>query len=211
VKVSGNYDSPDDKYVSERLPRVNGDGDSKRAFTYFMLGSAKFVYASAARLAVIKAIASLSASADVLAMASVEVDLSSINAGDCITIKWRGKPVFVKHRTEAQIADVADTPADLRDVQADADRVQNPKWYARRPRVSSRGAARRRMSCPRSFVPHPYMPTCVRASATVQLTAVRCARVQADCVGCVHTPRLRAHRERGRLQRLVLPVPRLAL
>ncbi len=75
-----------------------------------------------------RAVASLSASADVLALASLEVDLASINPGDCVTVKWRGKPVFVKHRTESQIADVADKPADLRDPQTDAERTQNPKW-----------------------------------------------------------------------------------
>ena len=121
-----NFDSPDNNIVDHRYGP--GDGDGKRAFTYFMLGSAKFVYASAARLAVVKAIASLSASADVLAMANLEVDLSSIEEGQCVTVKWRGKPVFIKHRTDEQIAEVARPVSDLKDPQADADRVQVPKW-----------------------------------------------------------------------------------
>lgn len=41
----------------------------------------------------------MSASADVLALASLEVELDKIPEGTCTTVKWRGKPVFVRHRT----------------------------------------------------------------------------------------------------------------
>lgn len=47
----------------------------------------------------------MSASADVLAMAKVEVDLSAIPEGRNVIIKWRGKPVFIRHRTESEIKD----------------------------------------------------------------------------------------------------------
>ena len=92
------------------------------------------MYASAARLAVINAVASLSASADVLAMSTVEVDLGSIQPGQTITVKWRGKPVFIKHRTDEQIKLEADTnTAELRHKQTDAERVKDPKWCVNRP------------------------------------------------------------------------------
>jgi len=45
----------------------------------------------------------MSASADVLAMAKVEVDLANIPEGKNVIIKWRGKPVFIRHRTESEI------------------------------------------------------------------------------------------------------------
>ena len=45
----------------------------------------------------------MSASADVLAMAKVEVDLAAIPEGRNVLIKWRGKPVFIRHRTEGEI------------------------------------------------------------------------------------------------------------
>ena len=45
----------------------------------------------------------MSASADVLAMAKVEVDLQAIPEGKNVIIKWRGKPVFIRHRTEDEI------------------------------------------------------------------------------------------------------------
>jgi ubiquinol-cytochrome c reductase iron-sulfur subunit len=102
---------------------------TKRAHTYFVLGATKMMYASAARLALVKVVGSLSASADVLALSSVEVDVSDILPGNCLTVKWRGKPVFVKHRTPAEIANcVADDGVDLRDNESDAARARDPNW-----------------------------------------------------------------------------------
>merc|ERR1712070_1342047 len=102
---------------------------SKRAFNYAVLGGARFIYASATRLIAMKFIASMSASADVLALASTEVDLSKIDEGSGITVKWRGKPVFVRHRTEDEIAAaVKADKANLVDPQNDADRVKDPAW-----------------------------------------------------------------------------------
>ena len=46
---------------------------------------------------------SLNPSADVLASASIEVDLSGIAQGQSVTVQWRGKPVFIRHRTKAEI------------------------------------------------------------------------------------------------------------
>ena len=46
----------------------------------------------------------MSASADVLALAKVEVDISNIPEGKNVVIKWRGKPVFIRHRTAEDIS-----------------------------------------------------------------------------------------------------------
>ncbi|KAK9678080.1 hypothetical protein RND81_11G186800 [Saponaria officinalis] len=115
-----------DEYNHERYP----PGDpSKRAFAYFVLTGGRFVYASFVRLLVLKFVLSMSASKDVLAMASLEVDLSSIEPGNTVTVKWRGKPVFIRRRTEDDIklANNVDLST-LRDPQPDSDRVQNPEW-----------------------------------------------------------------------------------
>ncbi|MCJ9427519.1 ubiquinol-cytochrome c reductase iron-sulfur subunit [Kordiimonas marina] len=62
--------------------------------------------------------------ADTLAVASTEVDLSKIAPGEGVVVKWRGKPVFVRHRTEKEIEEARAVPmADLRDKQTDAERV----------------------------------------------------------------------------------------
>ena len=42
---------------------------------------------------------------------------------------WQGKPVFIRHRTADEIAKAADVQVtDLRDPEADADRVEKPEW-----------------------------------------------------------------------------------
>ena len=46
----------------------------------------------------------MSASKDVLALANLEVDVSDIAEGSTVTVKWRGKPVFIRHRTEQEIS-----------------------------------------------------------------------------------------------------------
>ena len=72
---------------------------------------------------------SLNPAADTLALASTEVDLSAIEEGQSITVTWRGKPVFVRHRTAREIAAArAVAPAELPDPQADEARTQDPKW-----------------------------------------------------------------------------------
>ena len=127
MAVANKWDTPDSNYAEARLQP--GSGAEKRAFTYFVLGGARFIYASAARLAVINTVATLSASADVLAMAAVEVDLAAVQPGQVITVKWRGKPVFIKRRTEAMIAlENATNIAELRHQQTDAQRVKEPEW-----------------------------------------------------------------------------------
>ena len=94
----------------------------------------------------------MSASADVLAQAKVEIDLAAIPEGKnvCtptpsplspyhyvsaidietqVIIKWRGKPVFIRHRTEDEIKEAEDTKwENLRDPQPDSDRVKKPEW-----------------------------------------------------------------------------------
>lgn len=68
---------------------------------------------------------SLNPSADVLALASAEVDISSIEPGQSIKVMWRGKPVFVRRRTPEEIKEARDVDVkSLPDPQQDTDRVQ---------------------------------------------------------------------------------------
>lgn len=61
-------------------------------------------------------------------MASLEVDLSAIEPGNTVTVKWRGKPVFVKHRTEEEISKAKDEDiSKLRDPETDDARTQRPE------------------------------------------------------------------------------------
>ncbi|MCA3556235.1 ubiquinol-cytochrome c reductase iron-sulfur subunit [Aestuariivirga sp.] len=73
---------------------------NRRDFLYIATGS---VAAVGAALAVWPFINQMNPDASVLALASVEVDLAPIAEGQEITIKWRGNPVFVRHRLPAEI------------------------------------------------------------------------------------------------------------
>jgi len=94
-----------------------------------VLTGGRFIYASAIRLVILKFILSMTASDDVLALASLEVDLSNIEPGQTVTVKWRGKPVFIRHRTPKEIeAAKAEPVSSLRDPQEDSERAVNPEW-----------------------------------------------------------------------------------
>jgi ubiquinol-cytochrome c reductase iron-sulfur subunit len=68
-------------------------------------------------------------SADVLALSSTEVDLTHIAEGMGITALWRGKPIFVRHRTAQEIEEAQKVNvAELRDPQTDEQRVKKPEW-----------------------------------------------------------------------------------
>ena len=58
-----------------------------------------------------------------------QVDIGAIQLGQVITVKWRGKPVFIKHRTAEQIAEAATVNVgELRHAQTDAERTTKPEW-----------------------------------------------------------------------------------
>jgi ubiquinol-cytochrome c reductase iron-sulfur subunit len=71
---------------------------------------------------------SMNPTADVLALGSVKVDISAIEVGQAITIKWRGKPIFIRRRTQPEIEESRAVPMeDLKDPQKDQDRVKDGK------------------------------------------------------------------------------------
>ena len=67
--------------------------------------------------------------ASVKALASTEVDVSSVEVGQSITVLWRGKPVFIRRRTSEEIAKAKDVNLDdLPHPETDEDRAKNPEW-----------------------------------------------------------------------------------
>jgi ubiquinol-cytochrome c reductase iron-sulfur subunit len=62
-------------------------------------------------------------SADVLALASIDFDLSKVTEGQQVVVKWQGKPVFIRYRTAKEIAEaVADDHAPMKEPAPDATR-----------------------------------------------------------------------------------------
>src|SRR5450432_1549022 len=77
----------------------------------------------------------LNPAADTLALSTVEVNVKAIAVGQAITVKWRGKPVFIRHRTPEEIKKADDVKlADLPDPETDDARVTDtakkvrPEW-----------------------------------------------------------------------------------
>ena len=100
--------------------------ENRRDFLYLVTTA---VGGLGAAIAAWPLIDSLNPSADVAALASIEVDLSAIPVGQRVTVKWRGNPVFIDHRTAEEIAKAKDVDlSQLRDPQPDSARVKKPEW-----------------------------------------------------------------------------------
>lgn len=103
--------------------------EGRRTFSYVVTGASTVVGLYAAKTVVTQFVSSMSASADVLALSKIEIKLGDIPEGKNMTFKWRGKPLFVRHRTEKEIAaEAVVNLAELRDPEHDKDRALNPKW-----------------------------------------------------------------------------------
>jgi ubiquinol-cytochrome c reductase iron-sulfur subunit len=101
------------------------EGETRRDF---LLIATSTVAAIGAGLAVWPFIDSMNPAADTLALASTGVDLTPVAVGQRITVVWRGKPVFVDHRTPEDIKAAEDVElAQLVDPTPDADRVKPGK------------------------------------------------------------------------------------
>jgi ubiquinol-cytochrome c reductase iron-sulfur subunit len=95
---------------------------TKRDFLKLVTGSATAIGTAAIAWTFIDY---MNPSQDVLALSSVEVDLTPIVEGQGITILWQGKPIFVRHRTAAEIKEAEDVPlSQLIEPQADSARVK---------------------------------------------------------------------------------------
>ena len=67
--------------------------------------------------------------ASVKALASTEVDISNVERGQSITVLWRGKPVFIRRRTDEEISKAKEVDLkELKHPERDEDRAKNPEW-----------------------------------------------------------------------------------
>ncbi|CAL1535258.1 unnamed protein product [Lymnaea stagnalis] len=104
-------------------------GPERKLTSYLVVGAGAVTCVYGAKAIVRALVSNLGFSADALAISKVEIKLSDIPEGRNVTITWRGKPLFVKHRTDEEIANEASVDlSQLRDPQLDTERVQNPKF-----------------------------------------------------------------------------------
>ncbi len=75
---------------------------TRRDFLYYATGGAGAIAAGAAVWPLVN---QMNPSADVRALSSIRVDVSEVEPGTQLTVKWLGKPVFIRRRTEAEIAE----------------------------------------------------------------------------------------------------------
>ncbi|TBR25389.1 MAG: ubiquinol-cytochrome c reductase iron-sulfur subunit, partial [Reyranella sp.] len=112
---------------------VHGHGEpTRRDFLMVATGALGAVGAAAVAWPFIN---NLNPAADTLALSTIEVNVTPIAVGQAVTVKWRGKPVFIRHRTEAEIKEAEAVPmSQLPDPETDNKRVTDtakkvrPEW-----------------------------------------------------------------------------------
>ncbi|MBT4878490.1 MAG: ubiquinol-cytochrome c reductase iron-sulfur subunit [Alphaproteobacteria bacterium] len=111
-----------DKIKATESENVDGE---KRDFV--VLAATAMAGVGAASVAV-PFVHSMNPAKDVKALASIEVDISGLESGDEMKVKWRGKPVFIKRRSEAELAEAREVDINsLIDPQTDEERVKKGK------------------------------------------------------------------------------------
>lgn len=102
----------------------HGGGDAtRRDFIHIAAGAAAV---GAGVMVAWPLINQMNPAADTLALASIEFDLTKVQEGQQVVIKWQGKPVFVRYRTPAELTRVIadDHASDLKEPQTDAERTK---------------------------------------------------------------------------------------
>ena len=119
--------------------------------------------------------------ASTLALSTTDVDVAHVEAGQAITVMWRGKPIFIRHRTDKEIAEAKDTPR------------RRSARSARAQRQSSRADGGRRRIAPTK----DHEPWLVMIGICTHLGCIPKGQSVGD--------------DKGEYRRLVLSLPRLAL
>jgi ubiquinol-cytochrome c reductase iron-sulfur subunit len=102
------------------------DEPSRRNFLFVATGAMGTVGAGFAAWPLID---QMNPDATTLAAASADVDIANIAEGQVATVKWRGKPIFISHRTPKVVETARAVPlSELRDPATDESRVQKPEW-----------------------------------------------------------------------------------
>jgi len=100
---------------------TSSENPSRRDFIYIATGAAGAVGVG---LYAWPLIDQMNPAADTKALSTIEVDMSGVEVGQQITVKWQGKPVFVRHRTQKEIDEArAVDVSTLRDPQTDEQRL----------------------------------------------------------------------------------------
>ena len=112
--------------------QAGDDGETRRDILTYTVGALGVVGVASVAWPFIH---SMNPAADTLAVSTIEIDLSPVEVGQAITVMWRGQPVFVRRRTEAEIAAADDVvleelpdQGDEEQPAADTDRAPRREW-----------------------------------------------------------------------------------
>jgi ubiquinol-cytochrome c reductase iron-sulfur subunit len=112
------------KFGDDQVSNTQDDHGTRRDFIYYATAGAGAVITGAAVWPLVN---QMNPSADVLALASIRVDVSTVDPGTQMTVLFQGKPVFIRRRTEAEIeAARAVSVDDLIDAEANNGNFENP-------------------------------------------------------------------------------------
>ncbi|CAG9764245.1 unnamed protein product [Ceutorhynchus assimilis] len=115
--------------VVDPKTKVTESEDTRRLRPYINSAVYMMIMLYGTKAEIVRYVKFMDASADVLALAKIEINLDEIAENRNVTFKWRGKPLMVWHRTDADIEAVRKIPLNiLRDPEKDEDRVIDPKW-----------------------------------------------------------------------------------
>lgn len=118
-----------DEYRKNTNPTCSRDMDNERGVHATLTALAVIAGLYSAKAHTQHYILSMSTSAEVLALASIEINLKDIPEGGHAMFKWRGRPLFIKHRTKDEIDKTRAVPLNiLRDPEKDEDRCVKPEW-----------------------------------------------------------------------------------
>lgn len=102
------------------------EGPTRREFLYLAAGATAAMASAGVAWTLVD---SMNPAADALALSSTDVNLAPIAEGMGISVMWRGKPVFVRHRTAQEISEAENVPlSELTDPATDQSRVQKAPW-----------------------------------------------------------------------------------
>lgn len=134
---------------------AHGEGETtRRDFIYIAGASAAVVGVAATAWPFID---QMNPAADTRALSTTEVDLGAVPEGQQIRILWQGKPVFVRHRTAAEIASAQrDDFASLKDPQSDAERLVQEDGQPGRPEWLVLQASCTHLGCIPTFAEGSY-------------------------------------------------------
>lgn len=122
MAVSNTAEDPNERPAVIGPKEEEGVGIRRR--DYLSIGAVAFAGVGAATV-LIPLVNQMNPSADVLALASIEVDISSIKPGQAIKTMWRKQPVFIRNLTAKEISEADAVPiSTLRDPQTLAERTK---------------------------------------------------------------------------------------